>query len=334
MRRILWYSLIIAAGIVLTAGGCRKKSDSDKIVIKAASVLPKDHPSSKALDFFKTRLAELSDNKVDLQLFLNSQLGGESETIEMTQQGNIQMIFISSTPLAQYVPEVTVLSMPFLFEDSHHQYKVMDGKIGQKLADYVQKIGLKKMCFFDAGSRNIMTKDGPIETPDDLDGMKIRVMGLPLAVDSINALGASAIPMSQGEVYTALQTGVLDGWENNPSTALTFKMYETGCDHFAHTKHFSIPDWLLINKAFYDNLPPRIQTIIDQAADETTQKQRQLWSQGRLLAIDKLKQAGMVFNDIDRKLFENKVAGIYDQYYKKHGPEFENMCKKIKSAAR
>lgn len=316
--------------LMIVISGCGKNSDSDKLILKVATVLPSNHPSYEALEFFKQRLAQLSNGQIDVQLFGNSQLGKEAETIEMCQAGNIEMLNVSVAPLTQFVPELNALNMPFIFRDSEHAYRVVDGQIGQHFTDKLDSIDLHILCYFDAGSRNVMTKKGPITKPGDLKGMKIRVMGAPLMVATINALGASAIPMSQGEVYTALQTGVLDGWENNPPTTLSFKMYETGCMYYASTEHLMVPDLLVISKKLYDRLSDDDKAHIRQAAEETTKKQRQLWAQGEKETVDILKEKGMQFNDVKKSLFSERVQSIYEECYNKYGEDFKKICEEIK----
>lgn len=331
MKKFSVCLLFIVCFSLILIVGCGKTKSSDKTVLKIATVLPTDHPSSKALEFFRDTISEISGGKIQVQIFLNSQLGKQVESIELCQAGNIEMVFVSTAPLTQFIPELNALSMPFIFRDNIHAYQVVDGDVGKSLAEKLEKINLRSLGFFDAGSRNIMTKKGPVTGPDDIRGMKIRVMGAPLMIDTVNALGASAISMSQGEVYTALQTGVIDGWENNPPTALSFKMYETGCIHYAHTEHLMIPDTLIISKNFYDQLEPLAKSWVEQAAKKTVHQQRQLWQQSEQQTIDQLKAAGMVFNSVDKTAFKARVEPVYKRYYKKFGTEFKEICEKIKA---
>ncbi len=321
--------ILIAFFCCLPSLSCSRKEDDGRTIIRVASVLPEDHPSSKALVFFKERLKELSGDTVDVKLFLNSKLGKDTEAIELCKSNNIEAVFMSVAPLLQYIPDLNALAMPFIFRDSEHFYNVVDGQVGQMFAEKLKSNNFHTMCYCYAGSRNIMTKQGPVNSPEDVKGMKIRVMGAPLMEDSINAIGASAISMSQGEVYTALQTGVIDGWENNPPTTLSFRMYETGCVYYAHTQHLMIPDLLLMSQSFYSQLVPEVKGWVDQVTDETRDKQRQLWEQSEEETIEKLKLAGMKFNQVDKELFRDCVKGVYDKYYEKYGREFKKVCEEI-----
>ena len=336
MKRICaFWSLLLLALLLASCGepGQEQSSASEKtekVIIKVASVLPAEHPSSVALEFLKTRLGELSNGTMEVRLFLNSQLGNATESIQNCKGGNIEMTFASIAPLSQFVLELNALGMPFIFRDKTHEYAVVDGEIGTRLSQKLEALGMHNLCYLDAGSRNIMTKKGPITKPEDLKGMKIRVMPSKLMVDSINALGASAIAMSQGEVYGALQTGVLDGWENNPPTCLSFKMYETGCIYYAWTRHLAVPDLLLVNLDFYRGLSDTQRAILDQAATETKIEQRRLWQESEQEAVKTLEENGMIFNDVDTTLFSSRVDSVYEEAYTKYGDEFKEICIAIK----
>jgi TRAP-type C4-dicarboxylate transport system substrate-binding protein len=177
----------------------------------------------------------------------------------------------------------------------------------------------------------VMTKNGPIECPADLDGKKIRVMPSRLMIDTLNAMGASATDMAQGEVYSALQTGLLDGWENNPPTCLSFKMYETGCTHFAWTRHLAIPDVMLLNKDYFTQLTEQEKQWVTQAARDTVSEQRRLWNEGEQQAVARLREANMTFNEVDMAAFRSAVASVYAKYYEKYGATFKQTCEEIRS---
>ena len=199
---------------------------------------------------------------------------------------------------------------------------MLDGAVGQALREHVAGIGLVAAAYFDAGSRNVMTKTGPIRTPADLAGLKIRVMDSNALRAAVERLGATAVPMSQGEVYGALQTGVIDGWENNPATCLTFSMYETGCRHFAWTRHVAIPDILVISRPWYDGLSDSLKQAVDRAAAETRDQQRTLWQEYEEKAIGQLEEAGMQFNEVDPAAFASRFEGFYDAFVTRYGDTF------------
>ncbi len=320
--------IVVACSVLAVGASCGRREQAGE-TIRIASVLPAEHPSSQALVFFQQRLEELSDGEVRVRLFLNSQLGNDIETVEMCQMGNIEAVFISSASMSQFIPELTALSMPFIFRDSEHVYAVVDGPVGDGFREKLGGINFRVLGFYDAGSRNMMTNTGPIESPADLAGMKIRVMPAPVLVDTINALGAAAISIPQGEVYTGLQTGVIDGWENNPQTAASFRMYETGCIHYAHTKHLMIPDMLLLNRSFYAGLAPHVRAWVDQAAREAELHQRARWQESEKATVEQLQEAGMKFNRVDLEPFRARVDSVYETYYHRYGPEYEAICRRI-----
>jgi tripartite ATP-independent transporter DctP family solute receptor len=301
------------------------------VVLNLASVLPDDHPSSSALVYFRDELDKATGGHLQVRIFNNSQLGNATEAIENATNGSIPLAFASAAPLSQFVPQANVLSMPFVFGDVTHLHAVLDGPIGRELDRCIGKSGLKVLCYFDAGTRNIMTRKGPLRTPEDLRGLKIRVMSSKLMVDTLNALGASAVPMDQGEVYSALQLGVLDGWENNAPTALTFRMYETGCVYWARTAHLAIADLLLINTQTYERLTDEDRKALADVAARTQAMQRRLWAENEQQAMDKLRAAGVQFNDVDHGAFAGRVEAIYAQSSEKFGPEFASLLKRIRA---
>jgi TRAP-type transport system periplasmic protein len=325
------FSTTLGASVALSCCAACGGGDSGKIVVKVAWVLPDGHPSSSALELFELRAEEFAGGELDVQLFANGTLGDATECAEGLRVGNLEMAVLSAAPLSQFATEMNVLTMPFLFDDPEHQHAVVDSELGSRIGASLEDAGMHCLGFFDAGSRNVMTVKGPIEEPEDLQGLRIRVMASKLMVDTLNAMGASAQAMGQGEVYSALQTGVLDGWENNPPTALTFKMYETGCTHFAWTRHLAVPDLVVAGKDFFEALDPKIRSAIERAIDETIARQRVLWREGEERAVAELKSAGMVFNEVDREAFAGRVESVYAEYFAKHGETFEQLCEEIRS---
>jgi tripartite ATP-independent transporter DctP family solute receptor len=334
MTRVRWRATVVLAAlaaIVASAGlpGCDNREPGRR-VLKVGHVLPDEHPTAQAMVFFKQRVESLSDGQIEVRLFPNSQLGSASELIAGCQSGNVEAAVVSAAPLAQHVPELNALVMPFIFRDSQHQYAVLDGPVGQTIRERVAGIGLVAAAYFDAGSRNVMTKTGPIRTPADLAGLKIRVMDSNALRAAVERLGATAVPMSQGEVYGALQTGVIDGWENNASTCLTFSMYETGCRHFAWTRHVAIPDILVISKQWYEGLSDPQKRAVDQAAADTRDHQRTLWQKEEQQAIARLREVGMDFNEVDVEAFTSRFEGFYDTFVAKYGDSFGKLLEQVR----
>ncbi len=329
-----WRRAVVLAALMAVAPlalpGCAKK-DGDRQVMKIGYVLPDDHPTAQAMTFFQQRLQELTGGRLTVRLFPNSQLGDANELIAGCQSGNVEAAVVSAAPLAQHVPELNVLVMPFIFGGTDHRYAVLDGPVGDAIRDHIRDVNLVAAAYFDAGTRNVMTNTGPIRTPADLAGMKIRVMDSNALREAVERLGATAVPMSQGEVYGALQTGVIDGWENNASTCLTFSMHETGCKHFAWTRHVAIPDVFVISQAWYAALPDDLRQAVDQAAADTRERQRTLWQENERQAVTRLQDAGMVFTEVDDAAFAARFEGFYDAFIERYGPAFGELLRKIQA---
>ncbi len=281
---------------------------------KLASVLPDTHPVHQSLVFFANKVAEKSKGAVKITLYPAGQLGGENDFIQAVKLGSIEFTKVSAGPMGQFSPSMQVISLPFIWRDLNHQHNVLNGKIGDRLLADLDKNGFKGLAFLDAGFRNI-TAQKPIKTPADLKGLKIRVMQSKPLMDSINALGATAVPMSQNEVYVALQQKVIDGWENNEPTVLSFNMQEV-CKYFSYTRHTSIPDFMVMTKKVYDSVPADIQKAIMDAAKEMVPYHSKLWADMIDDTVKQLRAKGMIFNEVsDVKEFQALAKPVYKDYY-------------------
>jgi tripartite ATP-independent transporter DctP family solute receptor len=324
--------VLLAAVVMLPAGCEQAETGAGPRIVKLGTVLPESHATVKAMKFFQDRLGELSSGRMKVVLFPSSQLGSADEMIDGCRTGDIEMAQVSAAVLAEYVPLANALSMPFIWRDAEHQARVLDGDAVAPIASSARELDLEVLGYLDAGTRNITTIQGPIEKPEDLHGLKIRVMDARLMVDSINALGASAVAMNQGEVFTALQQGVLDGWENNPQTIVTFRMYETGCKHFAWTRHFSIPDLFIASRPFMERLTSQERDWLLKAVEESIHKQREIWRDEEQKALAHMAEKGMKINAVEGEPFRRRVLPIYERYYQRHGEEFRILCEHIRSA--
>jgi TRAP-type transport system periplasmic protein len=320
---------VIAAAVALS-GGCERRRSGPK-TIKIGTVLPESHPTAASLQVFKKRVEELSGGQLRADVFFNSQLGSADEVLELCRMGDVEMAQVSAANLAVYVRSSNVLAMPFIWRDSEHQARALDGAVGGIIRDHARPLGIEILGYCDAGTRNISTKTGPIRRPEDLRGLKIRVMNAPLMVATIDALGASAMALNQGEVYTALQMGVIDGWENNPMTIATFRMYETGCKYFAWTRHFSIPDVLVAGGPFLRELTEQQRQWVFQAARDTILAQRRMWKQSEQKALDQMVAGGMKLNEVDIEPFRARVTPIYEEYERRYGQEFTTLVDMIRN---
>lgn len=294
---------------------------------KLASVLPESHPIHKTLVFFADKVAEKTKGEVKITVYPAGQLGQEKDYMEGAKIGTIEITKVSTGPLGQYSPGLQALSLPFIWRNIEHQHQVLDGKVGKKLMADLEKSGFKGLAFFDAGFRSV-TAQKPIKTPADLKGLKIRVMQSKPLVDSINGLGATAVPMGQSEVYVALQQKVIDGWENNEPTVLAFNMQEV-CKYFSYTLHSSIPDIMVMNKRVFDSVPSKIQKAIMSAAAEMVPVQRKAWADMIEDTVKQLKAKGMEFNEVnDIREFQALVKPLYKEYEPIVGKDLINDIQK------
>jgi tripartite ATP-independent transporter DctP family solute receptor len=325
--------LLLVLSIGVHGAGCRDRAIDPGAprLIKLATILPESHGTVKAMLFFKERMQAISGGRIRVNLFASGQLGNPDELIDGCRTGDIEMAQNSVAILAEYLPIANALAMPFIFRDSDHQARALRGEIGTILRERCRPIGLELLGFLDAGTRNITTTTGPIRSPEDLRGMKIRVMDAQLMVDSINALGASAVAMNQGEVFTALQQGLLDGWENNPQTVVTFRMYETGCKYWAWTRHLAIPDIFIASRRFMNELSGQERAWVEAAVAETLARQWEMWKIETQRSLDDMIEHGMQINEVDRAPFEARVQPIYREYYARYGEEFRRVCELIRS---
>jgi tripartite ATP-independent transporter DctP family solute receptor len=281
---------------------------------KLASVLPDTHPVHQALVFFADELARKSNGDIKITLFPAGQLGQEKDYIEAIKIGSLEFAKVSSGPVGQYAPTFQVISLPLIWRNLDQQHKVLQGPIGDRLMADLGKTGIKGLAFMDAGFRSISNSIRPINTPADLKGLKIRVMQSKPLIDTINALGGNAVPMGQSEVYSALQTKVIDGWENNEPTVLSFNMQEVS-KYFSYTRHSSIPDFLMMSKKLFDGLPANLQAIVESTAREAMEKHNKLWGEMIDKTVSDLKAKGMIFNEIkDVSEFQKAVSGVWKEF--------------------
>ncbi len=310
-------ALLTAVGGIWAEGskeGAAKEPAAKPVEWSLASVLPETHPVHQSLVFFAQKVAEKSGGAMKINVFGGGQLGQEKDYIEGVQLGTMDIVKVSSAPLGQFSPSLQVVSLPFIFRNAEHQKKVLSGEVGQSLMADLEKNGFKGLTFMDSGSRSVTTKGGPIRVPADLKGLKIRVMQSKPLIDTINAFGATAVPMGQSEVYVALQQGVIDGWENNEPTVVAFNMQEV-CANYSYTRHVSIPDILVMNLKKFQSLPPALQNAVMQAAEETGPYHAKIWGDYVNKAVSELKAKGMTFNEVnDIRQFQAQVKPIYAQY--------------------
>lgn len=297
-----------------------------QMVLKASDTHPAGYPTVVAVENMGKKLEAQTNGRIKMQMFPGAVLGQEKETVEQTQIGALQINRISLGVIGPIVPDVDVFNMPFVFRDIAHMRKVIDGPIGDELLAKVtaSPARLVALGWMDGGARSLYTKK-LVKSPADLKGVKVRMMGNPLFVDTMNAMGGNGISMAYGEVFSALQTGVIDGAENNPPSMFTSNHYSAGAKYYAQTNHLIIPELLVMSKVTWDKLTPADQTLVKKLGREAQMEQRALWDKSVEEYSAKLKAAGVEFVPVDQKLFFDATAPVRAKY----GVKFADLMKRI-----
>ncbi|WP_373517123.1 TRAP transporter substrate-binding protein [Pricia sp.] len=296
--------------------------------IRLGHGLDTGHSVHKAMVKMGENLQELSGGKMVLKIYPSQQLGTERQCLELLQIGSLDMTKVSVGTLENFAPKMKVLGLPFLFRDRQHSFDVLDGPIGQSLLNEGQQYWLKGLGYYDAGSRSFYTKDRPIYNPKDLEGLKIRVMESITAVNMVKELGGSPTPISWGELYTALQQGVVDGAENNPPSFYLSRHYEV-CKFYTLDEHTVLPDVLLAGTYLWEKLSEEERGWLKQAVDNSIGYQRKLWLESEEEALAEVQKAGVEIIRPDKELFSEGVKEIYDKY--KNDTEMYQMIQDIRA---
>jgi tripartite ATP-independent transporter DctP family solute receptor len=301
-----------------------------KTAFKASDVHPPGYPTVVAVESLGKKLEQATGGRLGVQMYASMQLGGEKEAIEQAQVGAIQLARVSVGAIGPVVDDLNVFNLPFLFRNTAHMQKVIDGAIGQELLDKVtanQKAGLIGLCWMDAGARSFYDTKRAINGIADLKGLKVRVIGNPMFVDMANALGANGVAMGYDQVFSALQTGVIDGAENNPPS-FVFDNHYTVAKHFTLTEHLIVPEILVFSRKTWDTLAKDDQERLRAAAREAQKEERVLWQAYEKRAMDKARAGGVqVVERIDKQPFQQAVKPVWDKY----GPRFAAMIKRVQA---
>ncbi|MFO0989959.1 MAG: TRAP transporter substrate-binding protein [Alphaproteobacteria bacterium] len=312
------------AGAALGAAGLgfgARAFAQQKLVLKASDVHPLGYPTVEAVVRMGKKLEEATQGRLSVQMYPSMQLGGEKEMIEQAQVGALAFARISVGPMGPIVPELNVFNLPFMFRDNAHMEKVIDGAIGEemlkKLSDH-PTANLIGLCWMNAGSRNVYNSKKPVATVADLKGLKIRMMGNPVFVDTMNALGGNGVAMGYDQLINALQTGVVDGAENNYPSYASGQHYRYA-KYYSLTGHLMIPEILVFSKRVWTSLSDGDRQLLAKVAKETQQEQRKLWYEMEDKALADMKKAGVVITQIANKQeFQAAVKPVWDKYGAQH----------------
>lgn len=306
-----WKTMTAAFGLLAASAMTVQAAD---IVLRSSDTHPDGYPTVEAVKYLGDLVKERSNGRIEIEVFHSAQLGQEKDTIEQTQFGVIDMNRVSLGPFNNIIEETQVPSLPYIFRSVDHMHKVMDGEIGQEILDAFSAHDLVGLVFYDAGSRSFYNRQKPVESMADLSGMKFRVMQSDLFVDMVNALGANATPMPYGGVYSSIQTGVIDGAENNWPSFESSGHFEVA-GYYTLDEHLIVPEVLVMSKKSWDKLSAEDQALIRQAAKDSVPHMRKLWAEREAASEAKVREAGVkIVNDIDKTPFIEAMKPVYEKY--------------------
>jgi tripartite ATP-independent transporter DctP family solute receptor len=320
-RRSL-FGAFVAMSVATTA------AHAQNITLRSADIHPDGYPTVEAVKYFGQLLEQRTNGRIKVQVFPSQQLGQEKDTIDQTRFGVIDLNRINMAPFNNLIPETFVPALPFIFKSVAHMRAVMDGPIGDEILKAFEPHGLVALAFYDSGARSFYNSKRPINTPADMKGLKIRVQQSDLFIDLVKALGANATPMPAGEVYSAIQTGVVDGAENNWPSYDSFRHAEVA-KFYSKTEHSMSPEVFVMSKISYDKLSPDDQKLVRQAAKDSVVKMRELWEAREKASEAKVRAAGSQVNEVDKQAFIEAMKPVYDKYVT--NPKLKDMVARIQA---
>lgn len=302
---------------------------ADKMVLRSSDTHVADYPTIKAVEYMSQILEKETNGRLSIKVFPAAQLGEEKDTIEQTQLGVLDMNRVSMVALNNIIPMSQVPSLPFLFKSVAQMRRVLDGPIGDDILAAFAEKNLIGLAFYDSGARSFYNVKQPIKTPEDMKGMKIRVQQSDLMVGMVKALGANPTPMPFGEVYSALQTGAIDGAENNWPSYYTTRHFEVA-KFYSETEHLMVPEALMMSKTTWDKLSKDDQKLVRDAAKKSALKMHELWEAEEKVAYEAVVKAGSKINKVDKAPFIAAMAPIYDKYVTDQ--KMKDMVARIRAA--
>jgi tripartite ATP-independent transporter DctP family solute receptor len=295
-------------------------------VLRSSDTHPDGYPTVEGVKYFGELVKERTDGRYSVEVYHSAQLGQESDTLEQVRTGVIDLNRTSMGPWNGLIPETTIPSLPYIFRSVDHARKVMNGPIGDEILAAFEPHGVVALAFYDGGARSFYNSKKPIESVDDLKGMKFRVMQSDIFVDMVAALGASATPMPYGEVYTGIETGVIDGAENNFPSYDTAKHAEVA-KYFSLDEHLIVPEVLVMSKLSWDRLSPEDQEIVRKAAKDSVEKQWELWDAQVAKSRGIVEAAGSTITEPDKQAFIDAMKPVYDKHVT--DPKLQDLVKRI-----
>lgn len=333
MKTKVFGMIALAALTTLLIAGCNTSKDASAnkakpVTIRLGDVVADDNPETSAEKYFAKRVSELTNGQYQVQVFSNSTLGSHSSMNKQVRDGSLEMTVTASADLAEFDNKFSIFSLPYLVDSKEKLFKLEDGKLGEAYAKLGEQYGFKILGFFDSGSRNIYSKTGPISSPDDIakKHLRLRVIANTVMIDTINAMGAQAVPLNTNEIYNAIQQGVVDGAENSITFYLTQKHNEIA-PYFNETNHFFSVDPFMVSLKWFNSLPADIQKSIEQAGAEAIKYEREQWAKAEQENMKKAESLGVKINqNVDIAAFKKALQPVLD----KHGPEFGELYQIVK----
>ena len=331
-RRSLMQRAALGAlvGFGMTFGGLAVAQD--KMVLKSADVHPTGYPTVEAVENMGKTLEKETDGRLSVQMYPSMQLGGEKETLEQVQVGALAMTRVSVGVMGPIIDDLNVFNLPFVFRSVDHMHQVIDGPIGDALLEEITNdpnAGLIGLAWMDAGTRSIYNAKKPVEKMEDLKGLKIRTMGNQMFVDMANAMGANGVAMGYDQLINGLQTGVVDGAENNYPSYATGQHYNYA-PYYSTTEHLMIPEILVFSKKIWETLSKEDQELIRKAAKDAQQEERELWMAKEQESIEDMKKNGVTITQIspeEKKRFQDAMKPVWDKY----GEKYAELLDKIQA---
>jgi tripartite ATP-independent transporter DctP family solute receptor len=302
----------------------------DKIELKSADVHPVGYPTVQAVENMGEKLSEATDGRFTVVVYPSMQLGGEKEFLEQAQVGALAMARVSVGVMGPVVPQLNVFNLPYVFRDVDHMHAVIDGEIGAELLQAITDhptAGLVGLAWMDAGTRSVYNSERPIAKMEDLQGLKIRTMGNPMFVDMMNAMGGNGVAMGYDQLINGLQTGVVDGAENNTPSYATGQHYNYA-KYYSTTEHLMIPEILVFSKKVWDTLTPEDQALIAKLAKEAQQEQRALWMAKEEESLADMKAHGVEIVEVsaeEKKRFQDAMKPVWEKYGSEHAAMLERI---------
>ena len=311
----------IAAALALLAATAAHATE-----FRSSDIHPDDYPTVLAVRHMGETLSKMTNGKHTIKVYAKSALGQEKDTIEQTKLGALAMTRVNVAPMNNICPATMVPTMPFLFRDTNHMRRVLDGPIGDEILKSCEEQGFVGLAFYDSGARSIYSVKKPVKTLADVKGMKIRVQQSDLWVALMEAMGANATPMPFGEVYTALKTGLVDAAENNYPSYESTRHFEVA-KYYYRTEHSMAPEILLFSKKVWDTLTPDDQKAIRASAKESVVYMRKLWDEREAKSLATVKAGGAQIVDVDTASFRAAMKPVYDKFLK--DPKLQDMVKRV-----